>query len=130
MANPVRGIHHIAIHAVDFDRTVAFYKEAFGFTHDMCWGETGNRAALLHTGGGSRIEVFENGSADAPEGAWCHLARDVTDCDAVYNAAIAAGCKTQMEPTSLTISGDQDRPVRIAFVKGFNGEVFEFFQTM
>ncbi|MBQ4321158.1 MAG: VOC family protein [Oscillospiraceae bacterium] len=130
MARPVNGIHHIAIHAVDIDRTVEFYKTVFGFTHDMCWGEPGNRAVMLHTGDGSRVEIFENGCADAPEGAWCHLALDVNDCDAVFEAAVAAGCTVQTPPKSLTISGDIDRPVRIAFVKGFNGEVIEFFQTL
>jgi len=128
MAN-ARGIHHIAIHAVDFDRTVAFYKNVLGCTHDMCWGEPGSRAIMLHIGS-SRFEVFENGCEDAPEGAWCHLALDVEDTDAIYSAALAAGCKVHMEPKSLTISGDIDRPVRIAFVKGFNGEIIEFFQTL
>ncbi len=131
MASSVRGVHHIAIHAVDFDRTLAFYKDVLGCKHDMCWGEPGNRACMLHIGDGeARFEVFENGNADAPEGAWCHLALDVTDCDGLYNAALAAGCTMQTAPKTLTISGDKDLPVRIAFVKGFNSEVIEFFQVL
>ncbi len=130
MQKPVLGIHHVAIHAADFDQTVSFYREIFGFSPYIAWGEPGNRAVMLDTGDGSRIEVFENGSKDQPEGAWCHLALRVSDCDAVFNAAVGAGCRIQMEPQNVVIHGEFDLPVRIAFVYGLNGEIFEFMQEL
>ena len=129
MGKNVRGLHHVAIHAADFDRTVEFYEKSLEFTPVLSWGTVGKRALMLDVGNGSRIEVFENGSPDQPEGAWCHLALDVTDCDAVFEAAIAAGCTVQSAPADVVIHGNVETPVRIAFVRGFNGEIFEFFQT-
>ena len=130
MSKLVLGIHHAAIHAADFDRTVAFYRAVFGFTPCISWGEPGNRAVMLDTGDGSRVEVFENGTEEQPEGAWCHLALRVSDCDAVFEAAVGAGCRVQSEPRDVVIHGEYELPVRIAFVYGLNGEIFEFMQEL
>ncbi|MCL2300613.1 MAG: VOC family protein [Firmicutes bacterium] len=134
MANmkiPGAGSHHIAISAADFDRTIEFYTEGLGMRPVARWGEGGGRAALLDIGDGTHMEIFAGGSADAQRGEkFVHFAIRTTDPDAAFGAAIAAGAKEKMPPTTLDIPADPPLPVRIAFVFAPGGEVLEFFQTL
>lgn len=125
----VRGIHHVAMHTKDFDASVRFYTQVLGMTEYIAWGGEGKRCVMLDTGNGSRLELFEHGFEEREEGPWCHLALDVENCDETYAAALAAGCKTQIEPKDAVLEGEKPLPVRIAFVYGLNGEILEFFQT-
>ena len=55
-----------------------------------------------------------------------HFALAVTDARAATERVRAAGCEITVEPKDLTL----DRlNVTVAFFKGPNGEVVEFFQT-
>jgi len=130
MSDHLRGFHHIALRAKDFDATVRFYADGLGLTPAFTWGEWDGRAVMLHAGNGNFLEVFAGGTGESqPEGAYLHLAFVTEDCDAIYQRALAAGATSQMEPTSLTIlSTPAPLPVRIAFCKGLDGEVIEFFQ--
>ena len=87
---------------------------------------------MLACNDGTFIEVFSGSSAEKlPEGAFIHLALRVDDCDAAYNAAIAAGCTCQAEPKTTTVPArPQPFTVRIAFVYGLDGEVLEFMQEL
>jgi glyoxylase I family protein len=126
------GIHHIAIRARDFDRSVAFYTNVLGFTRKIEWGDKPGRAIMLDTGDGNYLEIFERPS-QAPateEGTLLHFAIRTDNCDAALERARAAGCPVTMEPKSLDIpSRPGPTPVRIAFFKGPDGEVVEFFQN-
>ncbi|MHB0938681.1 MAG: VOC family protein [Armatimonadota bacterium] len=128
----INGFHHIAIRARDFDATVAFYTEGLGFTQTHAWGEGDGRAVMLDAGNGNYVEVFAGGAQEPkPEGAYLHLAFVVDDCDALFQRALAAGAEVHMEPKALTIpSRPTPLPVRIAFCKGPDGEVIEFFQRV
>jgi glyoxylase I family protein len=125
------GFHHIAMNARDFDRSVAFYTKTLGFTPKITWGEAPKRAVMLDTGDGNYLEIFERPDLPAPgEGHLVHFALRTTDCDAALARARAAGAPVTMEPKSLEIpSTPRPTPVRIAFCKGPEGEVIEFFQN-
>jgi len=125
------GFHHVAIRARDFDATVKFYTTGLGFKEKISWGEGNSRAVMLDTGDGNYLEVFAGGSAEPkPEGSILHFALRTTDCDGALKQAVAAGAVLTMEPKSLAIaSRPGPTPVRIAFCKGLDGEVIEFFQN-
>ncbi len=134
------GFHHIAIRATDFEATLKFYIEGLGFRRVYGWGEDkraqgekDGRAAMLDTGDGNYLEVFAGGTrepgSDLPEGALLHYALRTTDCDTALERARAAGAMVTMEPRSVPIPGDTPMEFRIAFCKGLDGEVIEFFQN-
>ena len=51
-----------------------------------------------------------------------------TDSDAAFEAAVAGGATVDKVPYDFVIPCHQgDLPVRLAFVKGPNGETIEFF---
>ena len=124
------GFHHVAIRARDFDATVRFYTEALGFKEKISWGEGPKRATMLDAGDGNYLEVFAGGSdGPKPEGAILHFALRTDDCDAALGRARAAGAEVTMEPKGLDIPSTPPTPVRIAFCKGPDGEIIEFFQN-
>jgi glyoxylase I family protein len=58
-----------------------------------------------------------------------HFALRTTDCDQAIEAARAAGAEVTVEPRDVTLSADPPIPARIAFCKGPDGELIEFFQN-
>lgn len=136
------GFHHIAIRVYDFDATLKFYQEGLGFTRKYGWGAderaTGgkdSRAALLDVGDGNYLEVFAGGTRqpgeEVPEGTMLHFAFRTNDTDAALERARAAGATVTMEPKSV-VPPHADEPaqtLRVAFVRGLDGEIVEFFQN-
>ena len=130
----IKGIHHTALNVKDFDKSLAFYTETLGLKQTMSWGkESGKRAAMIATGRGSHIEIFEHSDfKPAPQGDFTgilHLAFDVDNCDSILEKARDWGAEIILEPRSLTIESGEGVPVRIAFCKGPDGEILEFFQA-
>ena len=127
------GFHHVALRVRDFDATLRFYQDGFGFVRRFGWGEGDGRAAMLDTGDGNYLEVFAGSKRpageDAPEGALLHIALRTPDVDAAYARALAAGARSQIAPKDVEIAGDYPVPVRLAFVIGLDCEVIEFFQN-
>jgi glyoxylase I family protein len=124
------GFHHVAIKVRDFDATVKFYSEGLGFKARLSWGEGDNRAVLLDTGDGNYLEVFAGGSQELkPEGTMIHMAFRTNDVAKAVAAARAAGAEITDEPEDLVISDSPATPIRIAFCKGPDGEIIEFFQS-
>jgi len=124
------GVHHIAIRVRDFETTVKFYTEVLGFTSRIAWGEGLGRAVMLDSGDGNYLEVFAGGSQESkPEGSIIHMAFRTDHVDAAIEAVRAAGAEITVEPKDVIIQGDVPTPVRIAFFKGFDGEIIEFFQS-
>jgi len=125
------GMHHIALLASDFDKTVKFYKETLGMAPYLSWGVGNGRAMMIDIGNGVFIEVFAGGKKDPPEGAYVHFALSTDDVDAAFKAAIDGGAAVHIEPMETVIEGrEKTQPVRIAFVKGPDGEVIEFFKEL
>jgi catechol 2,3-dioxygenase-like lactoylglutathione lyase family enzyme len=137
------AFHHVAIRAVDFDETVRFYTEAFGFRVHFPFSVPGriDRAAFLDAGDGRFVEIFGENSIvqsegrrrrpeeERTEGALLHFCLRVADTDAAYARAIAAGAVSRLEPVTRQTSADPLVEVRIAFVVGPNGEVIELLQS-
>ena len=125
------GFHHVAIRSYDWDKSVKFYMEALGFEEKIRWGEGTERGILLDTGDGNYLEIFANGSGEPkPEGCIIHFALRTDDCDAAVERARAAGAVITTEPKDVVIqSKPKPTPVRLAFCKGPDGEIIEFFQN-
>ena len=128
MSNENIGIHHIAIAASDFEKSMKFYTEGLGFRQTAAWGEGEKRAALLDIGNGSCIELFANGTAEEPKHSRIrHIAFATDNPDSAFDRAVKAGAAPHVEPKDVTIQSDPVMPVRLAFVKGPDGELLEFF---
>ena len=124
------GVHHIALSAADYKKSVAFYTEGLGFVKKAEWGTGTGRACLLDIGNGSHVEIFADGTVDMPANErFRHFAFAASDPDTAYAHALAAGAESHMAPQDVTIESDPPMNVRIAFVKGPDGELLEFFKT-
>ncbi len=128
---PGCGFHHIAIRTGNWDASMKFWADAMGFTPAANWGEAPSRAVMLDTGDGNYLEVFERESVEATTGESpiLHLCFRVDDCDAAVERARAAGAEVTVEPKTLEPFPNQDFSVRLAFIKGPDGEICEFFQN-
>lgn len=136
------GFHHIAIKAYDFEATLKFYIEGLGFRRVHGWGADDranggkdSRAALLDVGDGNYLEVFAGRTRppafeDGAEDALLHFALRTTNTAEALERARAAGATVTMETRSV-VPANSDTPLEftIAFVKGLNGEIIEFFQN-
>jgi catechol 2,3-dioxygenase-like lactoylglutathione lyase family enzyme len=142
-AGTTPGFHHVAIRAVDFDATIRFYTEGLGFKvhYRFSVPDRIDRAAFLDAGDGRYIEVFGQGSTvqsegrrrrpneEATEGALLHFCLRVTDVEASYARALAAGAVSRIAPRIARLGGEPPAEVQIAFVVGPNGEVIEFLKS-
>lgn len=140
MSAPVSGFHHVAIRAVDFDATIAFYTQGLGFRVHHRFAVPGriDRAAFLDAGDGRYVEVFGNASTvqaegrrrrpdeERTEGALLHFCLRVSDVAAAFQCALAAGAEARIAPRQVSLGGDPPAEVEVAFVTGPNGEVIEF----
>ncbi len=124
----VKGFHHIALKASDFDKTVEFYK-TLGLTERVRWGEGERRAVMMDMGDGGCIEIFAGGEKrDRVDERYLHLAFKVDDVDGAYQAALNAGAISMREPCEVAPEGATPcLKMRIAFVCGPDGELLEFF---
>jgi glyoxylase I family protein len=120
------GVHHVAMNVADIERSISFYEEAFGFTLAHRWGG-GSKAAMLDMGDGTMLELFERPDGAGQSGSLLHIALHSDDVDADYAHALASGATVQSEPTDVDIPAEPMFPVRIAFVKGPDGESVELF---
>ena len=134
------GFHHIAIRAYDFEATLKFYIEGLGFRSAYSWGVDGrangerdSRAVMLDTGDGNYLEVFAGRTGipgeEIPEGGLLHFALRTSDTAAALERARAAGATVTTETKTIPIQGEHVEDFCIAFCKGLNGEIIEFFQN-
>lgn len=132
---PGCGFHHVAIRTGDWERSLKFWQEALGFAIGVQWGEAPRRAAMLDTGDGNYLEIFERDPVPGgvpSEAAILHFCFRTDDVDAATERARAAGAEITVEPKSITIAGQEPVggvPVRLSFFKGPDGEICELFQN-
>jgi hypothetical protein len=68
------GLHHVAIEASDFDRSLRFYTEGLGIRNVLTFPEEGQTVAMLDTGDATYVELFSGGSGEKLSGSILHLA--------------------------------------------------------
>ena len=122
-------LHHVAIEASDFERSLRFYAEGLGFREVLTFPEEGQTVAMLDTGDGTYVELFSDGTGERPSGSILHLAVRTADCDEAARRARTAGGTITQEPTDVVLEGDPPVPVRYSFCEGPDGEQIELFQS-
>ena len=85
------GLHHVAVEASDFDRSLRFYTEGLGFREVLTFPEEEQTVAMLDAGDGTYVELFSGGSGERPRGSVLHLALRTGDCDAAHGAGAGRG---------------------------------------
>ena len=91
----VTGLQHIGLPTNDMEATLAFY-QSLGFTLAHQADNDGERVCFLQLAGVC-IEAYENGRAVGRAGAIDHIALDVDDIEAAWEAVRAAGYPTREE---------------------------------
>jgi glyoxylase I family protein len=124
------GFHHLSMRVADLEASMAFYSKGLGCTPKASWGQGDRRTVLLDTGDGNYLEISGGGSIPPQAGTTIlHFALRTADCDQAIEAARAAGAEVTVEPKDVTIPADPPIQVRLAFCKGPDGELIEFFQN-
>jgi glyoxylase I family protein len=123
------GLHHIAIEASDFERSLRFYTEGLGFRNVLTFPEESQTVAMLDTGDGTYVELFSGGTGEKPNGSLLHFAVRTDDCDVATEQARAAGGSITQEPTDAVLEGDPPVPVRYSYCEGPDGEQIELLQA-
>lgn len=130
---PGCGFHHVALRSADWDKSVKFYTEGLGCNLRIQWGEAPRRACMLDTGDGNYVEIFERdpieGGPDDNRSAILHFALRADDCAAALEKARAAGGEVTLEVTVPKPFEAMGLKTKIAFVKGPDGEIVEFFES-
>lgn len=122
----VTGLQHIGLPTNDMAATVAFY-QSLGFTLAHQADNNGEKVCFLRLAGVC-IETYENGRAVGRAGAIDHIALDVDDIEAAWEAVRAAGCQTR--ETEIQTLPFWSNGVRFFNIQGPNGETVEFGQIL
>ncbi|MBC8984387.1 VOC family protein [Pedobacter sp. N36a] len=139
----IKGLHHLAIRAQDFEKTLQFYTDALDFSVVHTWTLPEfniKQAAMIKSWDGQTfIEIFD-GAAEVPmegeaakageavkTGALLHLAMSVVDAAAAYERCLHAGASPYIAAMNLSL-GHPPVSVRNALVYSPNGEVIEFLE--
>ena len=128
IAEHVNGLQHLGLPTGALDATVAFY-ESLGFTVALSTinPNTGERVCFL-TCKGLCIETYECAEPAGRAGAIDHLALDVDDVEAAWEAVRAAG-STPLED-DIQFLPFWENGVRFFNILGPNGEKVEFSQKL
>ncbi|HEX9997733.1 MAG TPA: VOC family protein [Abditibacterium sp.] len=127
---PGCGFHHIAIWTANWDASLKFYCDGLGFSPKIEWGDAPQRAAMLDTGDGNYLEVFERETAPESSGEAniLHLCFRTDDCEAALKTALEAGAKLKMDVTEPGVFENIGLKAKIAFFYGPDGEIVELFE--
>jgi glyoxylase I family protein len=126
----IKGFHHVAIKSADFKKSMDFYINVLGLKKVNAWGSGDNSAAMLALSDNSRIELFAGGkTVENIESPIVHIAFNVEDPDFYIEKIRAYGLEVTAEPKDVDVTGTPGFKARIAFCKGVDGEILEFFAT-
>ena len=126
------GIHHVAMRVQDFEKVVYFYTQGLGYTKGIFWGEGDGRAQMIDLGNENFIEIFAGGNeiSDSVNNGLLHIALRSVDCTRDLENAINAGAIVTMPVTDIEMQTLPVKKIRIAFCKGLQGEIIEFFEEL
>ncbi|MFZ1489977.1 MAG: VOC family protein [Ilumatobacteraceae bacterium] len=117
----------ICINVSDLERAVSFWEGVCGIPVQSRTDIPGVREAVLQAPeGGSRLQLAQHldqtGPVDMGTAMW-KLYVNTSDCQALYDRAVEAGCEAVRPPERL------DRwPVTVAFVNDFDGYLIELIE--
>ena len=118
------GLQHIGLPTDDMEKTIRFY-EALGFEVAYRTNNKGEEVAFLRLGD-LTIETYQNFRAAGLDGAWDHVAINVTDVDQARKLADGLGLDV-IEAGELPF---WDNGVKYFTVLGPNHEKVEFNQYL
>jgi len=125
------GLHHVALQTRDLEASLRLYRDVLGMEVVIEAGSPERKIVLLDMGDGSCIELFAP-TADSPmdgkpaaNDPITHIALTTTDARAAVERMRQAGYEITIEPKE---GGLGDLKATIAFFRGLNGEVIEFWQ--
>ncbi|HZR12222.1 MAG TPA: VOC family protein [Acidimicrobiia bacterium] len=112
------------IHVRDLERAIGFWEGVVGIPVQSRTDIPDVKEAVLQAPqGGSRLQLAQRLDRDEPVDmgtAMWKLYVNTSDCQALYDRAIAAGCESVTPPMRT-----ERWPVTIAFVKDFDGYLVE-----
>ena len=117
--------HHIALRARDYAAMRSFYTEMLGLPIlGQIPGRNAGQDILFLDIGGTTIELIsaEGAEPGKPTTGFAHLAFEVDDVDATYEALKAKGVSFHVEPRGV---GD----IRLAFFRDPDGNELELFHS-
>ena len=122
----VTGLQHIGLPTNDMEATIAFYR-SLGFELVHRADNNGETVCFLRLAGVC-IEAYENGRAVGKAGAIDHIALDVGDIEAAWDAVRSAGHQTR--ESEIQTLPFWEKGVRFFNILGPNGETVEFGQIL
>jgi glyoxylase I family protein len=126
------GVHHITIQTRDWEASLRLYLEVLGMQVAAEWGPENRRMMLIDVGDGSHLELIAPTANSPTVGSpaandpLVHIALATADAAASIEPVRRAGFEVTMEPKDVVLG---DLSATVAFFKGPNDEVIEFFQT-
>lgn len=122
----ITGLQQIGLTTNDMTATLAFYRSlGFELTHKA--DNNGETVCFLQLDNFC-IEAYENGKAVGKAEAIDHIALDVDNIEAAWEAIRAAGCQTW--ETEIQTLPFWDNGIRFFNITGSNGETVEFAQIL
>ena len=129
---PGCGTHHIALQTRDWEESLRLYRDVLGMAFVTEFQLGSRKAVLLDMGDGSCMELLSP-SADTPttdspvvNDPVTHLSFATTDARAAIEHVREAGFDVTGEARDAQVGSI---PATVAFVKGPNGEIIEFFEV-
>lgn len=125
----IEGLAHLGFFVDDLDRSLKFYTEVLGFTHDCSWEVPGIRVAVLKLGD-CALEMMQHlEKHEFAAGRYDHLALRVDDIEAVWNDLKAKGVRFNTDEIIID-HGWGKHGARYILFPGPDGETIEIAQEM
>lgn len=126
------GMHHVTVQTRDWEASLRLYRDVLGMKVVAEFGPPERRIMLLDVGDDSHIELIAP-TADTPAAGspaandpLVHIALRAPDAAAAAEHVRQAGYQITVEPKAVDLG---TLKAIVAFFKGPNGEVIEFFQV-